>query len=275
LKNSAIHLDAVLKNVEKISSLFEMVSYVFIENDSEDETKRMMKNWGQGRDRFYFYSIDGLDSAEKSRTIRLEIARNAYVHIIKNVEFLSHSDVMILLDMDDVSVHPINTTEFKKALDFLNVKEAIAGVFANQQPAYYDIWALRHPQLCDGDFWHKVLIKTLETNNDILAFDSVYESIVKFIPQTFDPIRVESAFGGLGIYKMKFVVNNMFRYLGSDYLFIEKNNVSFTKIQTCEHVNFNLGINALGGELYILPWLINSNQLFQPNKFAHRSLIIK
>jgi hypothetical protein len=274
LKNSAPYLEGVLKNIDMISSLFEKVSYVFIENDSADETKKIMREWGKSRDNFYFHNMDGLDKLEKSRTVRLEIARNAYIHIIKNNEVLRNSDFMIVLDMDDISSFPLSIDQFKNGIDYLRSRSSIAGVFPNQLHNYYDLWALRHPQLCSGDFWQAILLKTLQGQSDESAFEGVSRTVLKKIPLNYEPIQVESAFGGLGIYRMSFVIRNRAKYLGSEYLFTSNDRVSFMRMQVCEHVNFNSGLINLGGELYILPYLINSINLISLNKSSHTSLII-
>jgi hypothetical protein len=65
------------------------------------------------------------------------------------------------------------------------------------------------------------------------------------IKQSSNWIRVESAFGGLAIYNTKFLQNC--EYIGtSEY-----------SGQKCEHVSFNNGIIANGGEIFINPKLIN------------------
>ena len=65
------------------------------------------------------------------------------------------------------------------------------------------------------------------------------------IPGDSDLIEVKSCFGGLGIYKTKFIKNCKY-YGGED-----------TDNEVCEHVAFNECIYANGGKLFINPKMIN------------------
>ena len=87
------------------------------------------------------------------------------------------------------------------------------------------------------------------------------------------PIEVNSAFGGLGIYKLNFILNNPNPYLGSKVKILEISpQINFCKVQICEHVHFHQGIRALGGKLVILPELINGINKATVNPSFFRSL---
>ena len=275
LKNSAEHLPDVFQNLDKIASHFEEVAYIFIENDSQDATKKVISDWGAGKDNFRLFSMDGLDGYEKSRTVRLEIARNAYIHAIRNHERIKKYEYMIAMDMDDRGAYPLNSNALTSAMQFIELKNEHAAVFANQPVKYYDLWALRHPQLCPFDFWHEVLDKALQKKSDQEAFDQVYTQVLKQIPIESAPIQVESAFGGLGIYKMKYIINNKNRYIGREFKYFLSESIIFSNLQTCEHVSFNRGVSAQGGKMFILPYLVNSDEDTFFNSAAYRTIIIK
>jgi len=275
LKNSAEFLPHVFLNLEKLTSCFDEVAFIFIENDSMDSTKRSISAWGENQSRFKLFSMDGLDDYEKNRTVRLEIARNAYINAIHQDEALHQFDQLIVMDMDDRGACPLNMNALVSALRFLNEKPEYAAVFANQLVKYYDLWALRHPQLCPFDFWHEVLAQALQVATDQEAFDKVYAKVPHSIPVDTPPIQVESAFGGLGIYKMSYVLNNKSRYIGHDYKYFVGQSMAFSKLQTCEHVSFHRGISAQGGQMFILPYLVNSDQDSNFNKSAFRNMIIQ
>jgi len=274
LKNSAEFLPKVFENFEKIAKYFAEVSFIFIENDSKDLTKEVIRAWGDNQSNFKLINFDGLDSYEKNRTVRLEIARNAYINAIKQNESFQSYDFMIVMDMDDRGTHPIDSQSFHQALEFLEENDSNAAVFANQPIKYYDLWALRHPQLCPFDFWHEVLIEALHVGSDQEAFDKVYARVPKSIPIDTLPIEVESAFGGLGIYKMPFVLSNKSRYLGHEFKYFSSDGIVFSKLQTCEHVSFHQGIIAQGGRMFILPFLVNSEQDTGFNPSAFRTILI-
>ena len=275
VKNSEKYLPNVFKNLEKITSLYNESAYIFIENDSIDRTKEELRMWGEMQANFRLYSMDGLDEYEKNRTVRLEIARNAYISAIKKDARLHDYDHMVVIDMDDRGSYPLEIKEIYKALCYLDNEINVAAVFANQSIKYYDLWALRHPQLCPFDFWHEVLDRALEGKTDQEAFNSVYENILKRIPIDSLPIQVESAFGGLGIYKLKYVLSNKSRYIGHEYRYFIGDGMAFNNFQTCEHVSFHNGISQQGGKMFILPYLINSEQDTFFNPSAFRTMIIQ
>lgn len=275
LKNSEQFLPSVFLNLQKLASLYEEVAYVFVENDSRDLTKQILKEWGAQQKSFQLISFDGLDAYETHRTVRLEIARNAYIHAVISNPSFHDFDELIVMDMDDRGSFPLNEDHLSHALSFLRQESQRAAVFANQPMRYYDLWALRHPQLCPFDFWHEVLRAALKLPTDQAAFDAVYSKIPHRFAADSEPIQVESAFGGLGIYKMKFIRDNKSRYIGHEFLYLDAEPMNFTKLQTCEHVSFHAGISAQGGELYILPYLINSvdDTSFLPA--AYKTILIR
>lgn len=275
LKNSSEFLSKVIENLEKLASCFTEVSFIFIENDSVDATKEIISAWGAKQSHFKLYTMTGLDDYEKHRTVRLEIARNAYVNAIQQDERLHCYDHMIVTDMDDRGAHPLSLDAVVSAFEFLNEQKERAAVFANQSVRYYDLWALRHPQLCPFDFWHEVLAQAIHVGSDLEAFDKVYARMPKCFPIDSPPIQVESAFGGLGIYKMPYVLNNNARYIGHEYKYFMGEGMVFNKLQTCEHVNFHRGISAQGGKMFILPYLVNSDQDTGFNPSAFRGMEIQ
>jgi len=275
LKNSAEFLPKVFQNLENIAACFSEVAFIFIENDSKDLTKESISAWGAKQAQFKLFSLDGLDNYEKNRTVRLEIARNAYINAIKQDKSLHSFEYMIVIDMDDRGAHPIGLEAFSSALNFLKQQDSRAAVFANQSIKYYDLWALRHPQLCPFDFWHEVLDEALQFSSDEEAFNKVYATVPKCIPIDTPPIEVESAFGGLGVYKMPFVLNNKSRYIGHEYKYFVGDSIVFSKLQTCEHVSFHRGISAQGGQMFILPQLVNSDQDTGFNPSAFRTILIQ
>ena len=275
IKNSEPYMSLINVNLKQIETLFSEVSYIFIENDSVDNTKKILNQWKSEKKNFEYFSLDGLDSYEKSRTIRLEITRNAYIHKIKSQAKYHNYDYMMVVDMDDVFTLPIDLIEFENAVKFLSEKESHAAVFANQEKNYYDLWALRHPSYCSKDFWHSVLQNAISGMSDMDAFNLEFDKIPKFFPKNDPPILVSSAFGGLGIYKLNYVLANQLSYLGHDYFYFGDNSLNFTKLQTCEHVNFNRGIRVQGGELFIYTTLINVCEEIKTNPSAYRGIIIK
>ena len=144
VQNAGNYLSAVFRNIEILTKLFSEVAYIFVENDSVDNTKNMLKEWGSGKSKFHFISLDGL-KAIPVRTVRLEMIRNAYIETIRHYAELRDFDYLVVLDMDDVGMYLIDIQDLSSAISFLDAAPTRAAVFANQKGTYYDMWALRHP----------------------------------------------------------------------------------------------------------------------------------
>jgi len=255
------YLPAVLRNIENMSKIFSDSAYMFVENDSKDNTKKILSDWGRDKAGFYLINLDGLKSIPV-KTVRLEMARNAYLQTFKYYPELRDYDYVVIIDMDQSGEYVIDLLEISKALNFLAASPIAAAVFANQTGKYYDMWAYRSVPICPGDIWEDVLDYKLSNNcSDQVAFDEMFAKRVFVIEPQSDPIKVDSAFGGFGIYKMRYVLNNPNPYLGYKTKLISQGDgkLLYARWQTCEHVHFHTGIKSQGGEMYILPSLINGD----------------
>jgi len=254
-------LPGVLSNLESLSRLFRQSAYVMIENDSRDRTKDVLNDWGRGQERFYLESLDGLDAQVRPRTARLAIARNRYLDIVRNSD-LRDFDYLIVMDLDNVCQRAVDTDAFIEAVGYLNSGPSHAGVFANQEGPYYDLWALRHPELCPSDVWMDILAYAMTNGvSDEEAFDRVFRPRVFSLPENSAPISVDSAFGGLGIYKMQAALEGAYR--GEREVRVKPYDAPelTMTVQLCEHVPFNRRITKGGGRLFIMPSLINHTTL--------------
>ena len=272
VQNAENYLSAVFRNTEILTKLFSEAAYIFIENDSVDNTKNMLKEWGSGKSNFHFISLDGL-KAIPVRTVRLEMIRNAYIETIRHYAELRDFDYLVVLDMDDVGMHLIDVQDLSSAIEFLDASPTRAAVFANQRGTYYDMWALRHPSQCPGDVWEDVLDYVIRYKcSDEIAYAETFAKRVLSIEESLEPIKVDSAFGGFGIYKMGYVLNNPNPYLGSKTKIVplDDGTPCYARWQICEHVHFHAGIKSQGGEMFIYPKLINgvnSGLSFSPSAF--------
>ena len=261
-RDCEIYLDRVLSKIERMASLFSETAFLFVENDSIDQTKKILKDWCAHRKSSRIVNLDGLSITHPARTDRLAEARNTYLEIIKT-DF-SDFDLLIPLDCDNMNVVELDISSFLRAISFIGEKKNCAGVFPNLSGNYSDLWALRHPTLCPGDVFEQMC--------DIVTKDKISdEAAVKKIPAFHgiyfdpndDPVQVNSAFGWYGIYRIESVLRNKKKFIGSKKKVIPTH---FDKIkkkhvgqevrwQMCEHVSFNLGFIENFEELYILPYL--------------------
>jgi glycosyltransferase involved in cell wall biosynthesis len=270
-KDCANFLPRVLRNVESIAQLYSEVAFIFIENDSRDRTKDILQRWCHYVRNARLISLDGLSQSHPIRTVRLAHVRNQYLHHIRTS--FSDYDHLFTLDCDEVNINPLDLTQVRKAITFLDSDPSHAGVFANQQGLYYDLWALRHPLKCPGDAWEEVLDDVEKRNvSDQDAFKTTFAKRLFSLAADAGPLEVDSAFGGLAIYKVSSVLRNKRNFIGHKIKRIDTPNGS-TKIgwQTCEHVSFNAGFREQGDKLFVLPYLTNSitpdDMIFPPSVF--------
>ena len=278
------YLEKSLQNIEFYSSLFKESYQVIVENGSKDQTRNILKN---NKTKNCYYLFENQLNELPIRGMRLERARNIIIEKIKSIPELKKCDLLIILDLDESGNYKIEEKDIINSIDFLFSKKTIAAVFANQLGTYYDMWTLRDEKYCKNDFWAEVLqniVKKINPKEKInqQILDKVKEDYIDkktySFDQNFEPIKVFSAFGGFGIYKMNFVIDNKKTYQGTqtvDLVFKDNTKVKIN-FQKCEHVNFNLGLSENNLELYILPYLINREYLdvtFPPQ--AAIKLIIK
>jgi len=241
------YLPYVLKNIEAIAGLYERPAYVFVENDSTDDTKAQLRAWLKDRPDADLLELDGLDKRLPRRTERLAACRNAYLERIRQAGYADR-DHLVIFDADDINSGPIEVSEYARARDWLASTEGAIAGFVNTDPIYYDILALRHPTWCPNCYWVDVRQNRGRLTKDVARQQYCFDRQIAISPWV-DPIEVTSAFGGLGIYKLG-------PALRGEYVWI-----SAEDMETCEHVAFHADIaRRSGGKFFILPWLRNRNR---------------
>jgi Glycosyl transferase family 2 len=251
-KNVYPYISQVLGTVSECAGQFAKRKIIIVENDSTDGTEDALTRWASiSEDHIYIRADDNILD-ELTRTERLAYFRNIYIREIEKTYYDSLRYV-ILFDCDNVNSKPIDKESIIEAIQFLEDDDKRAAVFANARGFYYDIWPLRHPIWCPGDCWDEV--RRLST------FISYPEAILTCvgarqirIKSTSAPIPVISAFGGLAIYKRRFLLGR--RYLGR-----------YRGGLTSEHVAVNESISGDGGKLFILPKLLVNT----PYEHIHRA----
>ena len=90
-KNNASYLKKIFDNLDNIISIASETAFIFLENDSLDDTKNELEKWGKDKNNFRLITINDLDKVIPIRTVRLELLRNLYVEIIKKDDNLLNS----------------------------------------------------------------------------------------------------------------------------------------------------------------------------------------
>jgi glycosyltransferase involved in cell wall biosynthesis len=241
-------LRATLPRLTRLRESFRTTKFLFVTNDSKDGTERVLREWSADVHDAHIQSVDGLAANVRLRTPRLAVARNLYLAALRqDLSAGINHEILVVLDLDGVNEKLIEEPYFSDAIN--SAPDDWGGLFANQRDWYYDIWALRHPTWCPTDCWQEVRNVQQAWFNKRKKTKAAIEKFVtgrqKRIAADDQPIRVESAFGGFGIYRTQFLAGSL--YTGVDPAGQE----------ICEHVSLNKSIAQRGGGLYILPDLLN------------------
>ena len=219
---------------------FKNIHYYIVESDSKDQTLKILEKCKLKFQNFNYLTLGKIENKISKRTERLAFCRNKYLEYLNNFSNVKIEYVLIA-DLDGV-----NKLLNNKAIESCWKTEISWDVItANQTYKYYDIYALRHKYL--NSFNHMQAIDEMTDNfeeKDLLKFfiDSKYFKI----SSNSKLINVDSAFGGLAIYKKETLENVNYKGLENNF-------------EICEHVCLNLQIKKNNYNIFINPKLINTD----------------
>ena len=231
--------NALLRNirkVENISSNFKNAMIIVIENDSIDNTKKILYDWSKKNSKVTILSQDTNEITYPKKQIannknpgtsfyrinKMANFRNLYMNYIEDNKIKCDYLIVIDIDLDDFS--DVNVSE---VID--NAPSDWGGLFANGilytkffgkviLRKYYDNYAF----LPIGS--HKTSYTCKERHENVDIFRKV------FCKQKY--VEVRSAFGGIGIYKYELIK-------GLRYYCIP-NTCNLEDEVLCEHISINL-----------------------------------
>jgi len=245
--------DTFLPSFICLSTSFSMarkVSFLIIESDSSDGTQNMLHEFSSREQNLDFLTLGNLAERFPSRTERIAFCRNCYLSTIRNSPKYDDIDFVVVADFDGVNSnltpHAVASCWDRSDWDVCT---------ANQDGPYYDIWALRHFLWSPNDCW--LQSRFLEINGQS-KFHSIYSSVVSrmiCIPPDSEWIEVESAFGGLAIYKKDVILSA--HYSGRDQ----------NGLDICEHISLHSLIRQGTGNIFINPRLINYSGSIEHAKY--------
>jgi hypothetical protein len=217
----------IKQNIHNLHNFFmhaKNISYFIYENDSEDSTPQILSEIKQEIKNFDFISeklnLKKFGSVKsKERTHRLAEHRNKCLEYIKIHHSSSDYTCVIDLDYDNLSFNGVlnsighlkqisidgivgNSFQFKNSFDTIS--------FDNNLLWNYDSWAFRF------NWW-----EDLQNYSQYFSIDPMLWFGLFCLPIGSNPFRINSGFGGLGIYKTKKYI--LGKYSGDD----------------CEHVCFH------------------------------------
>jgi len=240
VKNEEKNLELLFKTIDNIVNLFKEYYIIFVESDSKDDSKKIIQKYIKIKKNSIMITKNFNNNFNRLK--KLEISRNIYLDYIKKNKFLRKFDYMFVLDCGNVN-NKLTQEMIKKSI----TKRVWTAIFPTQSIFYYDIWALRIKKLLNHDCF-EMFLNQINQNTKLDQKKIFYQNVSKFFfLNNFYAsryIKVNSAFGGLGIYKIKNILK--FSY-------------NSKKSTNSEHVVFNEKINKKFGNLFIDKKLINSS----------------
>ena len=236
-----------IKCLDKGLNFASKIEYFFVESDSDDKTLDSLKKLSEKKKNFRYESFGRLRTKLPIHTQRLALCRNRYLEELKSKKN-GWVDYLIVVDTDGVCKN-INSQVIKECISI----EGWSAQTANVKGAYYDIWALRHNIWSPNDCWQATIE---ELNIGFSRFESesrnVYSRMIK-IDSSKKIIAVDSAFGGLAIYRKSGIPDNA-KYIG----------LCRNGEKICEHISFHNSIKQNQGSIFINPKLI-----IGPSPYGH------
>ena len=241
VRDGAKTLRRALDALTRATAGFAQVQFLIVESDSTDDTVAQLQALAAQSDRFAFISLGALAQRYPSRTERIAVCRNRYLDELRSAERYAHVDYVMVADLDGV-----NDALLPRAVAACWQTDAWDVCTANQSDAYYDIWALRHPDWCPVDCHDQYArLRTMFGHPRALAI-AIHSRMARLSPHA-QWIEVDSAFGGLAIYRRDALLAG--RYRGRQ-----------DGRDVCEHVPLHAELRARGMRIFINPALINAHR---------------
>jgi hypothetical protein len=224
--------------VERAFEKFGSLNIFLVESDSRDKTLKTLQKLKETKRNFEFVSLGNLQSELPIRYERIAYCREQYLNYVR--ENSDNIDYVVVVDLDGMNLS-LSEDSVGNAFSQSDNWDAI---FANQRGRYYDIGALRHRYWSPNDCFSVMHWASSITTNESARLLAIQSRMIK-IDESAGLIPVESAFGGLAIYRVTVFIQSS--YIGLD----ENSNPQL------DHVAFNLRLSKRGFRLFIDSQLIN------------------
>ena len=238
----------------------DLVDIFILEGDSTDNSKIILEKYKRNSEINLFIK-NNLEKKLSNRVERIVYCRNLLLKEIKNKE--TSYDFYIPLDLDVELFSKISTNEFIEILTRIQKNDDIDALFPFSVPFYYDLAALRSVGWVEEDIWIKFnkMAKKLKIGKIFLRILLIFNKQMKK-PKNKKLIQVESAFGGIGLYKLKEGISDLYKYgltdkaVSADHIVFNSNfnkkyiDPSWTVCAPLEHIEFKT-LSLFGKMKYI------------------------
>ena len=246
-RNIAAYINQELEGLYQAMHNFKCIHGLVVESDSDDDTTQQLAALKLRLPNFNYISFGRLIKQIPMRTARLAYARNRIVTEVKDNPRYAKVDFIAMADLDGINRH-ISAQSIAQCWE---VAEEWDVITANQANTYYDVWTLRHRDWSPVDCMvqmHKLepILGESAAQNLAVQAKQVHLSTNQGM------IEVDSAFGGLGIYRRAAFLAG--RYSG----------VNTAEQEESDHIAFHADLRKQGYRIYINSALINSSHHLDP-----------
>ena len=208
-RDNALELPMVMRHIEYLGALFKDYRVIIFENDSFDGTKLILNVWAMVNPKIKIISHD-FKNIKRPSIKFLADARNHYLNALEADEY-DDCDIAIFVDMD-----------MKYGFDPRGIQDSFSKIahwdmvcsngISDTKGTMYDGFAFRSPLLPYNpqnkkDYWHDYMETKVKIVYDLKS----------------DLVPVYSCFGGLAIYKRKYLQDCRYDSIDDD----------------CEHILFH------------------------------------
>lgn len=241
VRNGEAHLASDVALLQAALADAKALKWLVIESDSDDHTLRELQGLQQRTPHFHHESLGELRSRLPLRTARIAHCRNHALHTLRHDPAYADVDLVVVADLD--GTNPLLNAD---AIRSCWVRDDWDVCTANQAAPYYDVYALRHPEWSPNDCWAQYhFLKRHSPISEYGLYASVYARMIT-IPRHAPWIEVDSAFGGLALYRRHALAHG-------DYIGLTPQGK-----EVCEHVTLHATLRARGCRIAINPALVNA-----------------
>lgn len=255
VRNVAANLRTEVIEKKRLFENIAPVDVYLVESDSSDKTREILAKLTLSDPTIQFSTLGNISNQIPDRIERLRFCRNVYVNYIR--EFPSDTwKYVVVLDWDGMN----SRLALDGLQDTFSRSHEWDACFPIQSHGYYDLLALRENTWMPENPFQKIRQEIISLNldpegeslfrrllyeykKDRIRKRELYAKMKVFRGQRA-LIKVDSAFGGMGIYRSE--------------IFQRVNYDKFENTEECEHVDFNKKALSFGYRIRINPAMINS-----------------
>ncbi len=234
-RNCISKINESIDTLLTLSKSFLNSKIIIFENDSSDGTSERLIELAEANI-IELIQVKNLDTIFPLRTQRLSFARNQLLSKALSIGY----EYYCVADLDGVIGNEFDFESFYSNFKYLGCWDA---VFPINKGLYYDVWAFRHSSFWPWDYEREMnMAPPIIGDKNLLDF---YVDRVQKLDFTNLKgwLSVESAFGGMGLYKLE-------KFKFSNYFGLSDKN------QICEHTIFHEKAKKFGAQYYINPEFI-------------------